>query len=140
MSFVCVAPDVVAAAARDLARIRPVIGAAYAAGQSTSVIVAAAGAEVPAAMAALSVSNRRRYQQPVAQAAASRVQSVAGLSAVSAAHRARPAALAEGTEVAAPMDEPRLPLGRVGATRPSVVAKKNLIRIQSDGTYTCRLS
>lgn len=87
MSFVVVSPDVVAAAARDAARIRSAVEAANAAAvsQTTSVVVAARD-EVSAAIAALFGSYGRQYQQLGAQAAAFHEQIVAALSAGAGAY------------------------------------------------------
>jgi PE-PPE domain/PE family len=71
MAYVNVQPDLMAAAATDVAQIRSAIGAAnVAAAGPTTGLVAAAGDEVSAATAALFNSYAREYQAVIGQAAA----------------------------------------------------------------------
>ncbi|REQ17293.1 PE family protein, partial [Mycobacterium tuberculosis] len=71
MSFVSVAPEIVVAAATDLAGIGSAISAANAAAAAPTTAVLAAGAdEVSAAIAALFSGHAQAYQALSAQAAA----------------------------------------------------------------------
>ncbi|WP_156763723.1 PE family protein, partial [Mycobacterium sp. 852002-50816_SCH5313054-b] len=70
MSFVIAAPDMVAAAASDLAGIESALGAARAAAVSTTGVLAAAEDEVSAAIAALFSAHGRYFQGLGAQAVA----------------------------------------------------------------------
>ncbi len=95
MSSLMVAPDMVTAAAQDVARIGAVVGAANAAAvtQTTSVVVAAAD-EVSAAIAALFGAYGQQYQQLGVQAAALHEQFVQALTAGAGAYAAGEAASA----------------------------------------------
>ena len=70
MSYVIAAPELMTAAASDLAGIESALSAAHAAaGASTTQVLAAAGDEVSAAIAALFSEQGRAYQALNAQAA-----------------------------------------------------------------------
>ncbi len=71
MSFVIVAPELMAMAAADLAGIESVLQAAHAAAAtSTTQVLAAAGDEVSAAVAALFSAHGQEYQALNAKATA----------------------------------------------------------------------
>ncbi len=83
MSFVSVAPEIVVAAATDLAGIGSAISAANAAAAAPTTAVLAAGAdEVSAAIAALFSGHAQAYQALSAQAAAFHQQFVQTLAGV----------------------------------------------------------
>ncbi len=96
MSFVVVSPDVVAAAARDAARIRSAVEAANAAAvsQTTSVVVAARD-EVSAAIAALFGTHGLQYQAAAAAAASYYEQFLQHLSVAAASYTGAEAAAAQ---------------------------------------------
>jgi len=97
MSFVIAAPEMMTAAASDVASIGSTLSAANAAAAApTSGIVAAAGDEVSAAIAALFSRHAQAYQALGAQAAAFHEQFVQALSAGAASYVG-----AEGANVAA---------------------------------------
>src|SRR5580693_3256949 len=80
MSFVVVAPDLVGAAAGDLARLGSTIGAAHAAAAvSTTQLAAAGGDEVSARIAVLFGGYAQQYQAVSAQVAVFHDQFVAAL-------------------------------------------------------------
>jgi len=96
MSFVIAAPEMMTAAASDVASIGSTLSAANAAAAApTSGIVAAAGDEVSAAIAALFSRHAQAYQALGAQAAAFHEQFVQALSAGAASYVG-----AEGANVA----------------------------------------
>src|SRR4051812_42318736 len=71
MSFVVVSPELMGAAASDLAGVGLTIGAANAAAAApTTALVAAAGDEISAAIAALFGTHAQQYQALGAQATA----------------------------------------------------------------------
>ncbi|WP_079121344.1 PE family protein, partial [Mycobacterium tuberculosis] len=89
MSFVSVAPEIVVAAATDLAGIGSAISAANAAAAAPTTAVLAAGAdEVSAAIAALFSGHAQAYQALSAQAAAFHQQFVQTLAGGAGAYAA----------------------------------------------------
>ncbi|WP_459797708.1 PE family protein, partial [Mycobacterium riyadhense] len=89
MSFVIAAPEMVTAAATDLAGIRSVISAANAAAAVPTTSVLAAGAdEVSAAIAALFGAHAQAYQALSAQAVAFHDQLVEALNSGASAYAA----------------------------------------------------
>ncbi|WP_396820107.1 PE family protein, partial [Mycobacterium simulans] len=88
-----VAPEMVAAAAADLAGIRSAISAANAAAAGpTTQVLAAAGDEVSAAIAALFGTHAQEYRAVSAQAAAFHERFVQSLSAAGGAYASAEAA------------------------------------------------
>ncbi|WP_142283471.1 PE family protein, partial [Mycobacterium gordonae] len=95
MSFVMAVPDVVSAAATNLAGVSSAVAAANtAAAAPTSRILVAAGDEVSAAIAALFGEYAQRYQHVSAQAAAFHEQFVRSLAAAAGAYTGAEAASA----------------------------------------------
>lgn len=93
MSFVIAAPDLVAMATEDLAGIGASLTAANAAAAvPTSGLLAAAGDEVSAAIAALFSSHGQQYQAMSAQAAAFHARFVQALAGAMGAYAAAEAA------------------------------------------------
>ncbi|ORB08578.1 PE family protein, partial [Mycobacterium intermedium] len=102
MSFVITVPDLVGAAAQDLAGIGSTISAANAAAATNTEAVFAAGAdEVSAAVAAVFSSYARSYQALSAQAAAFHEQFVQVLAAGAGSYSAADAASA--ASIASPL-------------------------------------
>ncbi|WP_139822423.1 PE family protein, partial [Mycobacterium lacus] len=101
MSYVLAAPQMMSAAATDLAGIRSVISAANAAAAVPTTGVLAAGAdEVSAAIAALFGAHARAYQAVSAQAVAFHDQFVQALNAGASSYAAAEAANASPLQVA----------------------------------------
>ena len=95
MSFVLVAPDMLATAAADAAQIGSAVTAGNLAAAIPTTDVAAAGAdEVSAAIAALFGSHARQYQAAAAQAATYYEQFVGNLSAAAASYAGAEATIA----------------------------------------------
>ena len=95
MSFVLVAPDMLATAAADAAQIGSAVTAGNLAAAIPTTAVAAAGAdEVSAAIATLFGAHARQYQEAAAQAAAYYEQFVGNLSAAAASYSGTEAAIA----------------------------------------------
>ena len=93
MSFVIAAPELVTAAATDLANIGSTLSTANAAAAATTTEVVAAGAdEVSAGIAALFGAQGQAYQALSAQAAAFHAQFVQALNAGAGAYAAAEAA------------------------------------------------
>ncbi|QUR67860.1 PE domain-containing protein [Mycobacterium spongiae] len=87
MSFVVATPELVAAAATELAGIESMIGAANAAAMApTTSVMAAAADEVSMAIAALFGAHGEAYQAVSAQGAAFHAQFVAGLDRAGSAY------------------------------------------------------
>ncbi|WP_415624043.1 PE family protein, partial [Mycobacterium intermedium] len=95
MSYVIAAPDLLSAAAADVASIgRSLSAANSAAASSTSAVAVAAGDEVSAAIAALFSSHGQQFQALSAQAATFQAEFARALSAGGAAYVTAEAAAA----------------------------------------------
>ncbi|MCV7123126.1 PE family protein, partial [Mycobacterium lacus] len=92
MSYLIAAPEMVSAAARDLASIGSAIGVANASAAPTTVVLAAGGDEVSAAIAALFSTHGQAYQALSVQAARFHEQFVQALSAGAVSYAAAEAA------------------------------------------------
>src|SRR6516225_7747391 len=93
MSFVIAAPEMMAAAASDLAGIESALSAAHAAAAtSTTQVLAAAGDEVSAAIAALFSRHGQQFQARSAQAAAFQSEFVRAMNGAGSAYVAGEAA------------------------------------------------
>lgn len=99
MSYLVVVPELVAAAATDLANIGSSISAANAAAAApTTALVAAGGDEVSAAIAALFGAHARAYQALSAQAAMFHEQFVRALAAGGNSYAVAEAATAQSVQ------------------------------------------
>ena len=95
MSYVIAAPEMLAAAAADVAGIGSSLNAATAAAAApTTAVVAAAGDEVSAAIASLVLNDAQQYQALSAQAAAFHSEFTRALNAARGAYAAAEAASA----------------------------------------------
>ncbi len=118
MSFVSVAPEIVVAAATDLAGIGSAISAANAAAAAPTTAVLAAGAdEVSAAIAALFSGHAQAYQALSAQAAAFHQQFVQTLAGGAGAYAAAEAQVEQ--QLLAAINAPTLPFIRISRCRSS---------------------
>ncbi|BBX94775.1 PE domain-containing protein [Mycobacterium lacus] len=115
MSFVLVAPDILATASKDLARIGSAVSAGnLAAIVPTTEVTAAAADEVSAAIAALFGAHAQEYQAAAAQAATYHEQFVRTMSAAAASYAGTEAAIAQALLVT-PLNGPD-PLASLAAS------------------------
>ncbi|WP_237079725.1 PE family protein, partial [Mycobacterium tuberculosis] len=132
MSFVSVAPEIVVAAATDLAGIGSAISAANAAAAAPTTAVLAAGAdEVSAAIAALFSGHAQAYQALSAQAAAFHQQFVQTLAGGAGAYAAAEAQVEQ--QLLAAINAPTQAL-LVGGIEPADFADPDAVLAALDAT------
>ena len=137
MSYVVAAPEMVGAAATDLASIGSTISAANAgAAAPTTGVLAVAGDEVSAAIAAMFSAHGQGYQAPSAQAAAFHSQFVATLASSLSSYQTTEAASVNALRSAA-TDAERLDSPAVTSSVTQIPSTANQVTLVVSGTgYT----